>query len=366
MKISYIATRGMPITGGIEKYTEEVGSRLVKRGHFVTVFALRHYVGSGFYYKGMKIVPVPALRAKSLEKISAVIMAVLQASLKDDPGIIHIHAFGPGMFSIIPRIMNKKVVVQGHGIEWMRSRWNNVGKWFLKVTEFPSVKFPNKVTVVSQVQQKYLKKKYNIDSTYIPGGVNPPHIKKPDLIKQYGLNGNDYILFSARLVREKGAHYLINAYNNIKTEMKLVIAGDAPYEDKYKAELKSLSKDNKNIIFTGFARGSLLAELLSNCYIYVLPSEIEGLSISLLEAMSYGNCCLVSDIPENLEALNGFGYTFKRSDVDDLTNKLETLIGNGSYVNKVKDMARDHVLRNYSWDMIASQMEALYLDLLKE
>jgi glycosyltransferase involved in cell wall biosynthesis len=365
MKISYIGVKSLT-SGGIEKYTIEIGSRLVQKGHNITVYIIKNDDYKPTFYKGMKIVPVPAFKTKSLEKISSSLIASLKCCLMDSPDIVHIHAFGPGMLSIIPRAMNKRVVVQGHGIEWKRSRWNNVGKWVLKVTEFPSVKFPNKVTVVSQVQQKYLKKKYNIDSTYIPGGVNPPHIKKPDLIKQYGLNGNDYILFSARLVKEKGAHYLINAYNNIKTKMKLVIAGDAPYEDEYKAELKSLSKDNKNIIFTGFARGRLLAELLSNCYIYVLPSEIEGLSISLLEAMSYGNCCLVSDIQENLEALNGYGYSFKRSNVDDLTNKLETLIGNGSYVNKVKDMARDHVLRNYSWDMIASQMEALYLDLLKE
>ncbi len=366
MKISYIAIKGIPITGGIEKYTEEVGLRLVKKGHDVKVFAIGHYVDREFYYKGMKIVPVPALKTKSLEKISAVMMAVLQASFRDNPDIIHIHAFGPGMFSIIPRIMNKKVVVQGHGIEWMRSRWNNFGRWFLKLAEFPSVMIPNKITVVSRVMQGYLKRKYNIDSTYIPTGVNPPQIEKPDLIRPYGLNGNDYILFSARLVREKGAHHLINAYNILKTEMKLVIAGDAPYEEIYKAELKSISKDNKNIIFTGFVSGRLLAELLSNCYVYVLPSEIEGLSISLLEAMSYGNCCLVSDIPENLEPLNGYGYSFKRNDVSDLKNKLEFLIGNEPYVNRVKAMARDHVLRNYSWDMIASQMEALYLDLLKE
>ena len=185
------------------------------------------------------------------------------------------------------------------------------------------------------------------------------------MIKQYGLHGNDYILFAARLVREKGAHYLIDAYKQLKTDLKLVIAGDAAHENVYKSELYRLVEDDKNILFTGFVTGKLLHELFSNCYLFVLPSEIEGLPIALLEAMSYGNCCLASDIPENIEALNNHGYTFRNKDIGNLVKKIKFLIDNVGAVEAVKDKAQCYVLENHSWNRIASQFEGLYKDLLQ-
>ncbi len=366
MKIAYIVLKGMPIGGGIEKYTEELGSRLVKRGHDVLVYTMRHYGNSrDGYYQGMKIVTVPTLKTRSLEKIVASFTATLKHLFTEKADIVHFHAFGPAMFCILPRILGRKVVVQGHGIEWQRSKWNAAGKLFLKITEIPSVRFPHLVTVVSRTQQKYLFQKYGIKSVYIPTGVNPPKKEPPQIIKKkYGLEGGDYILFAARLVKEKGVHYLIRAYNRLRTSVKLVIAGDAMHEERYKQELYKLAGNNKNIIFTGFVTGKLLRELFSNCYLFVLPSELEGLPTALLEAMSYGNCCLVSDIPENLEALGGYGYTFKNRSVEDLLKKLEFLLQNKEAVESVKKRAREYVLKNYSWDKIASDFEKLYKSLL--
>lgn len=364
MKIVYIVLKGLT-GGGIEKYTEELGTRLVRKGNKVIVYTMKHYGAQSGIYNGMEIKTVPCINSKSLEKITASFMATLNSLFLKDVDIVHFHAFGPSIFCILPRIMGKKVVVQGHGIEWQRSRWNIVGKTFLKITEMPSVKFPNIVTVVSRVQQKYLKDKYNIDSVYIPTGVNSPTILKPKIIKErFGLSGNDYILFAARLVREKGAHYLIEAFNSIRTDFKLVIAGDAQHELEYKNELKKIASNNKNIIFTGFVTGEILYELFTNCYLFVLPSEIEGLPIALLEAMSYGNCCLVSDIPENLEAINGLGYTYKSKDVNDLREKIEFLLKNNEAVTAIKDKAKEYVISNFSWDIIADKFEKLYKGLI--
>jgi glycosyltransferase involved in cell wall biosynthesis len=242
-----------------------------------------------------------------------------------------------------------------------------MGRTFLKLTEIPSVRFPHALTVVSKVQQAYIQEKYKRESIYIPTGVSEPRPEKPDLIKQYGLKGNDYVFTAARLVREKGINYLIEAFKGLRNpDLKLVIAGDARHEDEYKNELKQLALGNENIIFTGFVVGKLLRELYSNCYLFVLPSEVEGLPTVLLEAMSYGNCCLVSDIPENLEALSSLGYSFQSRNADDLSNKLRMLINDRSAVGRVKGKARDHVLGNYSWDHIAAQFEDLYLNLLKQ
>lgn len=364
MKIAYIVLKGMPLGGGIEKYTEEIGSRLAKDGHEITVYTLRNYGATDGVYKGMKIKTVPTLKTKSFEKLAGAFLATIKNCIEDETDIVHFHAFGPAMFSFIPRLFNKKVVVQGHGLEWKRSRWGWAGRLFLKLTEIPSVKFPHNITVVSHVQKKYLLDRYSKESVYIPTGINPPQREKPDIIKSYGLTGNDYILFAARLVNEKGAHYLIDAYKRMRTDFRLVIAGDARHENLYKSKLHQLAEGNKKIIFTGFVTGKLLHELFSNCYLFVLPSELEGLPTVLLEAMSYGNCCLVSDIPENLEALNNLGYTFKNKDRDDLVEKLKFLTSNAKATEIFKETARSYVIEDYSWDKITLEFEKLYNNLL--
>lgn len=365
MKIAYIVLKGMPLGGGIEKYTEEVGARLVEKGHEVVVYTMRHYGAGDGIHKGMLIKTVPTLKFKSMEKMLAAFMAAIKSSMDGKIDIVHFHAFGPAMFCFIPRLFGKKVIVQGHGLEWKRSRWGFAGRFFLKLAEIPSIKFPHAITVVSHVQKQYLLKKYDVESIHIPTGVNPPLMEKPDLIKKrYGLNGKDYIFFAARLVREKGAHYLLDAYKRIKTDLKLVITGDAKHENSYKSELLNLAQSDKNIIFTGFVTGKILHELFSNCYVFVLPSEIEGLPTVLFEAMSYGNCCLISDIPENLEALSNLGYTFKNKNVDSLAEKLRYLINNPDAVESVKEPAKKYSLENYLWDKIAVRFEELYENLI--
>ena len=364
MNIAYVVLKGMPIGGGIEKHTEEIGSRLAERGHKVIVYTMKHYGTTGSLYKGMILRTVPAVRTKSLEKLVASFLSTMEQCLLGDADIVHFHAFGPAMFNFIPRMCGAKVIVQGHGIEWKRSRWGAAGRLFLKMTEWPSVKFSHMLTVVSRVQQEYLREKYDRESIFIPTGINSSRSEEPDLIRQFGLHGNDFIFFAARLVREKGAHYLIQAYKRLKTDLKLVIAGDAEHEQAYKSELRALADGNPNIVFTGFIRDKLLAELFSNCYMFVLPSEVEGLSIALLEAMSYGNCCLVSDIPENLEAMHGHGYHFRSESVADLADNIEHLIHSSNDVQAVKEPAKKYVLENHSWDNIALQFEDVYRKLL--
>jgi len=350
----------MPLGGGIEKFTEEVGSRLAEYGHEITIYTMRHYGARDGIYKGMRIKTVPTLKSKSFEKIVASFMATMMHCIEEKSDIVHFHAFGPSMFCFIPRFCRRRVIVQGHGIEWKRSRWGKLGRLFLKLSEIPSIEFCHVLTIASKVQQNYIREKYGRESICIPSGVNPPIIEKPDLIKQYGLYGKDYIFFAARLVEEKGAHYLIEAYKRLKNDFKLVIAGDAEYEEKYKSKLYGLANGNKNIIFTGFVTGKMLRELFSNCYLFVHPSEIEGLSMSLLEAMSYGNCCLTSDIDENRETIQEYGYIFAKKNIDSLTDMLERLILDPSLVESKKLGVSEYVLRNYSWDSIASKFEKLY------
>jgi glycosyltransferase involved in cell wall biosynthesis len=364
MKIAYVAVKGIPIGGGIEKLTEEIGKRLVRKGHEVLIYSSRDYGTSDGYYEGMEIKTVPSLNTKSFHKLSICCNATLDVLKRNDVDIVHFHAVGPSLFSIIPRLKNVPTVVQTHGLEWKRDKWGAIGRNFFKLADLTAVFFPDCTTSVSNVQKRYYENKFGKTIVYIPTGVNRVKNCKPDWILKKGLTPNEYILFAARLVEEKGAHFLIEAFKNIDTNMKLVIAGDAAYSEGYKTNLHRIAGDDERIVFTGFLTGNPLEELFSNAYLFCLPSTLEGLPIALLEAMSYGNCCLASDIPENLEAIENYGYKFQNRNPDDLQQKLEMLIQNPEKVKTKKQAAKKHVLDRYTWDRISDEIETLYLSLL--
>ncbi len=364
MRIAYIAVKGMPIGGGVEKVTEELGSRLAGKGHEVTVYSSRDYGTSDGLYKGMHIKTVPSVNAKAFHKLSICLHATLDVMRHCDADLVHVHAVGPSLFSIFPRMRGIPTVVQTHGLEWQRDKWGLIGKTFLRLSDYSVAYFPNKATSVSKVQKTYYEQKFGREVVYIPNGVSPVERVKPNWILEQALLPDRYILFAARLVPEKGAHFLIEAFRGLKTDMKLVIAGDAAHAEPYKARLRSLAGDDPRIIFPGFVTGGPLEELFSNAYLFCLPSTLEGLPVALLDAMNYGNCCVSSDIPENLEALEDYGYTFRNRDAGDLRRVLADLIENPQKVHEKKSPALEHVRRNYSWDTVTDQMEALYLSLL--
>ena len=366
MHVAYIAVKGIPIGGGIEKLTEEIGSRMVRKGHGVTVYASRDYGTEDSIYKGMKIKTVPSVNTKSIHKLSICFNATLDVLRNRTVDLVHVHAIGPSLFSIFPRMFGIPTVVQTHGIEWQRDKWGFAGRTFLKLNDYSAIYFPNQTTAVSKVQKSYLEKKYGCRVGYIPTGVNDVVQRKPEKILDLGLEREGYILFAARLVAEKGAHFLIEAFQAIDTDMKLVVAGDAAHSEGYKFMLRHMAGSDHRILFPGFVSGPLLEELFSNAYLFCLPSTLEGLPIALLEAMSYGICCLASDIPENLEAVQGFGYTFHSRDSRDLGIKLKYLMEHPEKVREKKKAAREYVLKNHSWDMITDQMEALYFSIIRQ
>jgi glycosyltransferase involved in cell wall biosynthesis len=366
MRIAFIAVKGIPIGGGIEKVTEEIGSRLVAKGHKVTVYASRDYGTVDGNYKGMRIKTVPSVNTKSLHKLSICFNATREVMKKRDVDIVHVHAIGPSLFSIFPRLVGIPTVVQTHGVEWQRDKWGFIGRAFFKLADYTVVYFPDKATSVSKVQQKYFMERFGKDIQYIPNGVSPVEYRAPDWLMEKGIIPKRYILFAARLVEEKGAHYLINAFRKLDTDMQLVIAGDAAHAEEYKKTLRDLAGDDQRIIFPGFVTGRPMEELFSNAYLFCLPSTLEGLPIALLEAMNYGNCCVASDIPENQEALEDYGFTFRNRDTQDLERVLARLLDNPELVAGKRDAAREHVRKNYCWDRVTDQMEELYLSLLSK
>lgn len=359
MRIAFLVVKNIARGGGIEKYTCELGSRLVKKGHQVIVYSMKHYGNVVSEYEGMEIVPVPSFKGKTLEKGTTALFALFK-SLRSKHDILHFHTIPAATWIGLAKLIKKKCVLQWHGLEWKRSRFSSLSSKIALMLEKKVMRLNVNHTAVSKTQCSYFKDIYGVDVKYIPAGADIKLKPEPKEILRVNLEPNNYILFASRLVREKGAHYLIPAFRKLKTDCRLVIAGDVPGEDDYKSELMALADNDPRIIFPGFVTGRLLDELFSHCLIYTQPSEIEGLSIALLEAMSYGCPCLVSNIPENLEAIGNVGWSFESKNVYSLHDKLDELINSKQKLAAAGGYGKERVQEHYSWDSIADKFEDFY------
>lgn len=366
MNVAMLGHKRIPSReGGIEIVVEELSTRMVAAGHSVTCFNRKgKHVSGGEVeklkeYKGVKIKEVFTVDKKGLAAMTSSFFACLLAGF-GGYDVVHIHAEGPAFFSFIPHLLHKKVVVTIHGLDWDRAKWSGFAKWYIKQGEKNAVKYADEIIVLSQGVREYFLKEYGRETKFIPNGVNKPEIKEPNEIKKWGLEKDSYVLYLGRIVPEKGEHYLIKAWKKIKSDKKLVIAGGISDTAGYGAALRKLAKYDERIIFTGFVYGRALEELYSNSYIYCLPSDLEGMPLSLLEAMSYGNCCLVSDIDECAEVVEDKAVTFKKSNVEELRGKLEWLLGDKEAVEKYKNEAAEFICRKYNWDDVVEQTAEAY------
>ena len=369
MKIAMIGHKRVPSReGGVEIVVEELSTRLAKKEHKVDIYNRK---GKNVQdknadlknkkikeYKGTKIITIPTINKKGLDALVYSFFASIVASFKKYD-ILHYHAEGSCAMLWIPHILKKKIVVTIHGLDWKRAKWGGFASKYIKFGEKMAVKYADEIIVLSKGVQKYFKETYGRDTIFIPNGVNKPTIREPEIIKEkYGLDTNEYILFLARIVPEKGLDYLIDAYNKLNTNKKLVIAGGASHTNGYLEEIREKVNKNRNIILTGFVQGQELDELYSNCFLYCLPSDVEGMPISLLEAMSYGKNCLVSNIEENTQVVENMATTFEKSNVEDLKEKLEECLKEKDRYNSV--VLQNYILTKYNWDDVIKKVERLY------
>jgi len=370
MKIAMLGQRQIPSReGGVEIVVEELSTRMVELGHKVTCYNRsnkqlmdkNHSKEKIKEYKGIKLINVFTIDKKGLGAMTSSFFATLKI-LFSKAEIVHYHSEGPCAWMwIIKLFSKKKIIATIHGLNWKSPKWKGFGAKYIKHGEKVAVKYADKIIVLSESTRDYFKDTYNRETIFIPNGVNKPEIIKPSIIKnKYNLKKDSYILFLGRIEPVKGIHYLIDAFNNIKTDKNLVIAGGVSEVDTYYNELLSKAKDNKNIIFTGFVKGKELDELYSNAYIYVLPSDAEGMPLSLLEAMSYGNCCITSDIDECATVIEDKGVTFKKSNIKDLTKKLQELCDDKNKVKEYKSITQEYILKKYNWDSVVDETLKIY------
>ena len=371
LKIAMIGQKRIPSReGGVEIVVEELSTRMAALGHDVTCFNRKghHVAGKEFdqaaaadTYKGVKIKPVATIDCKGLAAVTSSFIAALKAAL-GPYDIVHFHAEGPCAMLWLPKLFSKRCIATIHGLDWQREKWKTgFGRVYIKLGEKVAAKYADEIIVLSEGVRRYFYSTYHRETHFIPNGVSRPTIREAKKItEKFGLHKEEYILFLGRIVPEKGLVCLIQAYKQIKTNKKLVIAGGASDTDGFMKRLQLLAADDNRILFTGFVQGQMLEELYSNAYLYVLPSDLEGMPLSLLEAMSYGNCCLVSDIPECADVVEDRAVVFRHGDVMDLQDKLQALCDKTDMVMHYASETTEFICLKYSWDHMALETAAVY------
>ena len=354
--------------GGIEIVVEELSTRMVAAGHRVTCLnrAGSHVSGKNFNakamkeYKGVRIRTVPTLDKKGLAAMTASVTGAIAAAF-GSYDVVHFHAEGPCAMLWLPKLFGKRCVATIHGLDHQRAKWGKFARTYIMLGEKCAAKFADEVIVLSKGVQQYFRDTYGRETVFIPNGVTLPEPRKAEKIcEEFGLKKDSYILYLGRLVPEKGITYLIDAFCQVKTDKKLVIAGGSSDTAAYADSLKSQAAGDDRIIFTGFVQGQMLEELYSNAYVYTLPSDLEGMPLSLLEAMSYGNCCLTSDIEECAAVMEDQGVTFPRGNVTVLTQTLQELCDDPEKVKGYQDVSADYVTRKYNWNDVTERTLELY------
>lgn len=369
LKIAMLGQKRVPSReGGIEVVVEELSTRMVEHGAEVTCYNRKGHKADGDpfngqslkEYKGVKIKEVFTIKKRGLAAMTSSIAGSLRVAF-GNYDVIHYHAEGPAMLCWLPKLFGKKIVVTVHGLDHRRAKWGKLAALYIILGERSAVRFADEIIVLSRGIQQYFLETYGRDTRYISNGVNrvTPRIAE-QITDRWGLEKDKYILYLGRIVPEKGERILIQAFRGVQTDKKLVIAGGSSDTEEFMKELKELALGDERIVFTDFVQGRIKHELYSNAYVYTLPSELEGMPLSLLEAMSYGNCCLTSDIAECAEVVEDKAVLFANQNMEDLREKLQTLCDRPEMVQKYKESAAEYILQKYNWDSVVEETMAIY------
>ena len=362
LRVAFIGGRGVISKySGIETYYEEVGKRLAAMGHEVTVYCRNHFTPALPEHNGMRLVRLPTIRSKHLETVIHTLLSTAHA-LTQRYDLVHYHALGPALFSFVPRLLGQKTAVTVQGLDWQRKKWGRLASAVLRLGERASVQLPNGTMVVSRALQQRYREIHRQEAFYIPNGGVLRERKEARAIHEWGLDPGRYVLFLGRFSPEKGCHLLVEAFEQIDTDVKLVLAGAASYCDEYSRELRTHASDRIRML--DWVSGERLDELLTNAMVFVLPSDLEGLSLALLDAMGAGLCVLTSDVPENREVVDGAGFTFRHGSVADLADRLRFLIANPAVREAAGRSARKRIEEQYQWQKVAEDIEKAYFEVM--
>jgi len=363
MRIAVLGTRGIPANyGGFETFAEALSVRLVACGHDVTVYGRSNYIKTKQkMYRGVRLIVLPTIQHKYFDTPSNAFLSTLHALFKRYDILFYCNSAN-SFFTLLPRIFGKRVVLNVDGLEWKRAKWSWFGKAVYHMSEFLSTFFPDHMVTDAREVELYYKRKFNKKSTYIPYGATVDRVKSSEVLDRFGIKKNHYVLYVSRLEPENNAHAVIQAFEKVKTNFKLVVVGDAPYSRDYILKLKS-TRDPR-IVFTGYVFGKGYRELQSHAYCYIQATEVGGTHPALVEAMAHGNCVLANDVPEHREVLGNAGVYFKVKNPDDLANKIQFFLEHPEEVKAYGTKAEARIKEKYTWEKVASEYERLFLKLI--
>lgn len=365
LKIALMGTRGVPASySGFETCVEQLGQRLARRGHEVTVYCRRHHITyEGDEYLGMRLIKLPTIRNKYLDTLVHSFLSSIHALQQSyDVGLYFIAGNSPVTW--VPRIVGTKTALNVDGLDWKRDKWNSLAKKYIRFAEWFAQFGPNLYLTDSPLVQAYYKDKTGKAPPYIVYGSDIEKLPPGGTLAQYGLKPRRYILFVGRLVPENNAHHLVEAFTRLDTDMKCVIVGDAPYAEAYQKELRALAGGDERILFTGYVFGEGYRELGSNAYAYVATTGVGGTHPALIEAMAMGNCCIVNDTPVNLQTIDGRGLSYEGArGAEALREVLEGMINGPDEAEAYRNKAAEHAAEVYSWEAVTDQYEKLCYEL---
>ena len=354
-----LGTRGMPTSyGGVERAVEELSVRLVDRGHDVTVYCRSQYCESRApVLGGVKLRYLPAVNTKHLEAISHTTLATLDASIRGYD-VVHYHALGPSLLAPLARLSRARVVATVQGLDYERAKWGALASRALRVGAWCAGRADATICV-----SRALEERFRLDHAravfYAPNGVNMPSEAPGD--PPFDLASRGYLLFLGRLVPEKAVQLLVDAYRRTDVALPLVIAGPSSHSDEYVAQVRRAADGDSRIRFIGAVYGADKEALLAHALALCQPSDLEGLPITLLEAMSHGRPAIVSNLPEHLEVVDdGAGVVFQQGDAGELARAIEYAAARREELDLMGEKARAIVAERYDWDAIVSQVEAVY------
>ncbi len=356
MKIAILGTRGIPANyGGFETFAEQLSTRLVTRGHEVTVYGRKHYsLSESRVYQGVNLVILPTIRHKYFDTIVHSFLSVIHAVFHRYDVVLICNAAN-SVFAVFPRLFGMPTLVNVDGLERKRKKWNWLGRQYYLASEWLSTFLPTAIVTDAQVIQDYYATRYKKESSMIAYGADVERRASPEELEKFNLKPNQYVLYVSRLEPENNAHLVIEAYEKVETDLPLVIVGGAPYAHDYIAKLKS-TKDPR-IKFLGFVFGEDYRALQQNAYCYVHATEVGGTHPALIEAMGAGNCALVLNTPENLEVMGDAGI--KYDSIKDLSKQLRRLLDNPTIISEYRARAMARVRARYDWEQITNQYEWL-------
>lgn len=360
MRIAIMGVRGIPANyGGFETFAEQLSTRLAQRGHAVTVYGRSHYVSlPDRVYKGVKLVVLPTIRHKYLDTVAHTLLAAFHAWLKDYDVVLLCNAANALAAGVV-RLSGKRTVLNVDGIERKRKKWNWLGRLYYRVSEWLATKMPHVIVTDARVIQAYYQSRFGQASAMIAYGAEVERRCEAEGLKRFGLEPERYILYVSRLEPENNAHVVIEAFEQVTTDLKLVIVGDAPYAQDYIRRLRSTP--DPRIIFTGYVFGEGYRTLQQNAYCYVHATEVGGTHPALIEAMGFGNCVLVLDTPENREVVADAGLYF--GSVAELKLKLQHLADHPGLLPAYRKQAMTRIQANYDWEIVTDQYERLFVEL---